>query len=53
MLRFFENFDLGGNCFEKKKIDIFLEFFEIFQIFKIRDCSFVALLILRHFIKVN
>ena len=33
MFRFFENFDLGGNCFEKKKMDIFLEFF--FKIFKI------------------
>ena len=46
MLRFFENFDLGENCFEKKKIDIFLIFFfEIFRILKIRDSSFVALII--------
>ena len=50
MLRFFENFDLGGNCFEKKKMDIFWNFLEISKILKIRDSSFVALLILRHFI---
>ena len=51
MLRFFENFDLGRNCPEKKKkMDIFLEIFKIFKILKIRDSSFVALLILRHFI---
>ena len=50
MLRFLENFDLGGNCFEKKKMDLFLKFPKIFQILKIRDTSFVALLILRHFI---
>ena len=50
MLRFFENFDLGGNGLEKRKNDIFLKFFEIFKILKIRDSSFVALLILRHFI---
>ena len=51
MLRFFENFDLGGNCLEKKKLDFFLEIFKILKILKIRDSSFVALLILRHFIK--
>ena len=51
MLRFFENFDLGGNCFEKKKkLDFFLKFFKILKILKIPDSSFVALLILRHFI---
>ena len=50
MLRFFENFDLGGNCLEKKKIDISSIFFEISKILKIRYSSFVALLILRHFI---
>ena len=51
MLRVFKNFDLGGNCFEKeKKMDFFWKFFEIFKILKIRDNSFVALLILRQFI---
>ena len=51
LLRFFENFDLGGNCLEKIKIGHFFNFFlEIFEILKIRDSSFVALLILRHFI---
>ena len=48
MLRFFENFDLGENCFENKKMDFVL--IEIFKILQIRDSSFVALLILRHFI---
>ena len=33
MLRFFENFDLGGNCFEKKKMDLF-EIFQNFQNFE-------------------
>ena len=53
MLRFFENFDLGRNCLEKKNTKKYLfknTFFEIFKILKIRDISFVALLILRHFI---
>ena len=50
MLRFFENFDFGGKLFQKEKMDIFLKFSEIFKILKIRDSSFVALLILRHFI---
>ena len=54
MLRFFENSDLGGNCPQKEnKLDIFWKFFEILKILKIRDSSFVALLILRHFIQVN
>ena len=35
---------------KEKKLDIFWKFFEIFKILKIRDSSFVALLILRHFI---
>ena len=35
MLRLFENFDLGANCLEKKKIlDTFLEFFRNFQNFE-------------------
>ena len=52
MLRFFENFDLGGKLSRKeKKLDIFFKKkIEIFKILKIRDSSFVALLILRHFI---
>ena len=52
MLRLFENFDLGGNCLEKKKkLGIFLIFFSKFPKFlKIRESSFVALLILRNFI---
>ena len=50
MLRFFEAFGLGENCFKKKKMDIFLEIFNIFKILQIRDSSFVALLILRRFI---
>ena len=49
MLRFFENFDLGETVL-KKKLDPFLKISEIFKILKIRDSSFVALLILRHFI---
>ena len=40
----------GGNCLEKKKMDIFVKIFEIFKILKIRDSSYVALLILRYFI---
>ena len=51
MLRFFENFDFEGENFEKeKKLLKILDFFGIFKILKIRDSSFVALLILRHFI---
>ena len=53
MLRFFEKFDLGETVSKRKKLDIFLIFFEVFKILKIRDSSFVALLILRHFIYVN
>ena len=35
MLRFFENFDLGGNCFEKKKkLGIFLKIFQNFENFE-------------------
>ena len=35
MLRFFENFDLGENCLEKKKMDIFFGiFFQNFQNFE-------------------
>ena len=52
MLRFFENFDLGETVPKGKKW-VFLIFFEILKILKIRDSSFVALLILRHFIWVN
>ena len=50
MLRFFENFDLGETSRKEKQMDIFSKIFEIFKILKIRDSSFVALLILRHFI---
>ena len=50
MLRFFENFDLGETVLKRKKLDIFLEIFKIFKVLKSRDSSFVALLILRHFI---
>ena len=42
--------DLGGNCFEKKKIGLFFNIFEMLNILKIRDSSFVVLLILHHFI---
>ena len=34
MLRFFEYFDLGGNCIEKKKIGPFLEIFQNFENFE-------------------
>ena len=48
MLLFFENFDLGETLEKKKK---FFKFdFEIFKILKIRESSFVALVILRHVI---
>ena len=50
MLRFFENFDFGRNYFENKKGVPFLKISKIFKILKIQDSSFVALLILRHFI---
>ena len=52
MLRLFENFDFEGKNFEKEKknVENFGFFFGIFKILKIRDSSFVALLILRHFI---
>ena len=42
---------LGKTNFEKKKLDIFLDFFlEIIKILKIQDISFVALLVLRQII---
>ena len=51
MLPFFENFDLGETVLKRKKIGhFFCKFLKIFEILKIRDSSFVALLILRHFI---
>ena len=51
MLRFFENFDLGETVSKRKQNwTFFLKFFEIFKLLKIRDISFVALLILRQFI---
>ena len=51
MLRFFENFDFEGENFEKeKKMLKILEILGIFKILKIRDSSFVSLLIPRHFI---
>ena len=40
----------GETVLKKKKLDIFLKFFKIFKLLKIRDSSFVALLILRQFI---
>ena len=46
---FVENFDLGETVL-KEKMDLFFKFSEILKILKIRDSSFVALLILRHFI---
>ena len=49
MYVFFENFDFEEKFFEKKKW-IFLKFFEIFTILKIRDSCFVALLLLRYII---
>ena len=39
-----------GETVSKRKNGHFLKIFEIFDILKIRDSSFVALLILRHFI---
>ena len=50
MLRFFEEKKLiwGETVSKRKEMDIFL--IEIFKILKIRDNSFVAQLILRHFI---
>ena len=42
---------IWGKLFRKeKKMDLFLKIFKKNQILKIRDSSFVALLILRHFI---
>ena len=46
----FEIFDLGETVSKRKKLDLFLEIFQNFEILKIRDSSFVALLILHHFI---
>ena len=54
MLRFFENFDLGETVLKRKKYwTFFWKISKIFKILKIRDSSFVALLILRHFISIN
>ena len=51
MLRFFVKILIWGKLFRKeKKNGHFLEIFKIFKTLKIRDSSFVALLILRHFI---
>ena len=50
MLRFFENFDLGELSLKEQKFDIFWKFSKILKILKIRDSSFVALLILHPFI---
>ena len=44
-----ENFDFEGNIFLKEKKIIVRNY----QNFKIRDSSFVGILILRHFILVN
>ena len=41
---------LMGKCFEKDFLIFFWEIFEIFEVLKIQDSSFVALLILHHFI---
>ena len=46
---FFENFDLGETV-SKRKNEHFLKIYDIFKTLKIRDSSFVALLVLRHFI---
>ena len=40
----------GETVSKRKKLDIFFKIFRNFQNFEIRDSSFVALLILRHFI---
>ena len=46
-----ENFGFEGENFEKENKTLkILELFEIFKISNIRDSSFVALLIMRHFI---
>ena len=46
---FFENFNFEGENFEKgKKMLTILEIWQIFKILRIRDSSFVTLLILRH-----
>ena len=51
IVRFCENFDFEGENFENEKnVENFGFFLGIFKILKIRDSSFVALLILRHFI---
>ena len=51
MLRFLENLDLGETVLKRKKNwTFFWKFFKIFKILKIRDSSFEALLILRHFL---
>ena len=41
---------IWGETVLKRKQSFFWKVFEIFKILKIRDSSFVALLILRHFI---
>ena len=48
----FEHFDFEGENFEKEKknVENFGNFIKFSNIFKIRDISFVAPLILRHFI---
>ena len=46
----FENFDLGETVSKRKKSVFFFYFFNIFKTLKIRDSSFVVLLILSPFI---
>ena len=42
---------IWGNCFEREKnVQFFWKNFEIFKILKIRNSSFIALLILRQFV---
>ena len=49
IIRFFENFNFEGeNFLKRKKKFTILEIWQIFKILRIRDSSFVALLILRH-----
>ena len=45
---FYENFVFKGKMFRKYIILKIFDFFVIFKISKIRDSSFVALLIIRH-----
>ena len=53
ILQVFEEKKLGGQVWKKKKIWQFWSFFEIYKILKIRDNSFVAILILRHCIPIR